>query len=226
MNKKQTKAQAEELTDEELLEMDELLASVDEKFESMDAAEADGFMTALELMSIEPEEQEWIEEILAPGAKGGTTGELAKDRRLRKLIERRKKEISKTLKESEPLDPIYFDVEDEEGNVLEGKKAIAALEPFALGFLEAAQKWPGLLESDSDQIASALHGILRHLPKYALGDFAPIKEELDKNVPLEDLPAALSDLACCIASIAQVTKGYKLPSLNEPLSDEEEREKA
>lgn len=210
----------EALTPEELQEMDELLAQIDEKFNSMDAAEADGFMTAIELISSEKVGSDWMEEILAPGSKGGTTGNTQKDRRLRELLNRRRNEIRSTLQNAEPLDPVYFDVEDGTGKVLEGKDAIVALEPFAMGFLEAAQKWPDLLESESTQIAAALLGIFRHLPQDALGDLVTIKEDLDKKAPLNDLPEALSDLASCVAVIAQVSKGYDLPSLNEPVDDE------
>lgn len=203
------------LTAGELLEMDELLAMVKEEFNSMDATEADGFMTAIELLPVSPSGVEWVEEILAPGIGTGTTGDPGKDKRLKELLTRRRKEIGAMLKNSEPFDPIYFDVEDESGKALKGKEAIVALEPFAMGFLEAAQKWPGLLESESDQIASALLGIFRHLPEEALGDLAETKAELDKNSPLENLPEALSDLASCVALIGHFTKGYDLPSLDE-----------
>ena len=56
-----------------------------------------------------------------------------------------------------------------------GKAAIEALEPFALGFLEAAQTWPGILDTNSRAVARSLHGVLRHLPEEALGDFAQVK---------------------------------------------------
>ena len=73
----------------------------------------------------------------------------------------------------------------EKGRPLIGKAAIEALEPFALGFLEAAQTWPGILDTNSRAVARSLHGVLRHLPEEALGDFAQVKTILDKDAPLE-----------------------------------------
>jgi uncharacterized protein len=104
---------------------------------------------------------------------------------------------------------------------LTGKAAIEALEPFALGFLEAAQTWPGILDTNSRAVARSLHGVLRHLPEETLGDFAQVKKILDKDAPLEDLPSALSDMVSCLAEIAHETKGYDLPELNEPEDGEE-----
>ena len=109
----------------------------------------------------------------------------------------------------------------EKGRPLTGKAAIEALEPFALGFLEAAQTWPGILDTNSRAVARSLHGVLRHLPEEALGDFAQVKTILDKEAPLEDLPSALSDMVSCLAEIAHETKGYDLPELNEPEEGEE-----
>lgn len=210
------------MTDEEFMEADELLASIPENAEAMDLAEADGFMTALQLLEEPPETKEWIARVFSTaGKKDASTGSPQGDKRLRALLLKRFKQIGAQLESSTPLDPVYFDPEDEKGRPLKGKEAIVALEPFALGFLEGAQSRSGILDSDSRQIARALHGILRHLPKEALGDFAKAKEILDKEAPLEDLPSALSDMVSCLAEIAFETKGYALPELNEPESGEE-----
>lgn len=58
-------------------------------------------------------------------------------------------------------------------------------------------------------------GILRHLPQESLGDLEKSKEFLDKEVPLDNLPEALSDLASCVAQIAKATHGYEMPELDE-----------
>lgn len=210
------------MTDDEFVETDELLASIPEDAEAMDLSEADGYMTALQLLPELPETKEWMPHIFSTaGIKGASTGSPAGDKRLRALLLKRFKQIGSQLENSVPLDPVYFDQEDEKGRPLTGKAAVGALQPFALGFLEAAQKWPGILDTDSRQIARSLHGVLRHLPEEALGDFAKAKAVLDKETPLEDLPAALSDMVSCLAEIAHETKGYALPELNEPESGEE-----
>ena len=85
----------------------------------------------------------------------------------------------------------------------------------------SSQTWPGILDTNSRAVARSLHGVLRHLPEEALGDFAQVKTILDKEAPLEDLPSALSDMVSCLAEIAHETKGYDLPELNEPEEGEE-----
>lgn len=213
----------EKLSPEEFVEMDELLATIPEEFEAMDACEADGFMTALALLPKKPSTREWVPEILSTlSDSSASTGMAQSDKRLRSLLQRRLLEIENTLRSSELLDPLYFEPEDEEGEPLKGAESVVALEPFAMGFLEATQKWPGILDNDSPIIARSLPGIFRHLPTEALGDFAKIKESLDREAPLEDLPSALSDLADCIAEIAAEIKGYALPELSE-LSEPEEK---
>lgn len=62
----------------------------------------------------------------------------ASDKRLRALLLKRFHQIGDQLAQAVPLDPVYFEAEDEKGRPLIGKAAIEALEPFALGFLEAS----------------------------------------------------------------------------------------
>lgn len=209
------------MTPDELVEADELLAAVPEEAAPMDISEADGFMTAVNLLPKTPGTREWLPWILSTsGDMKASTGSPERDKKLRAILLRRFKMIAKQLSSSVPLDPVYFEIEDSE-EPSEGQRSPEVLQPFALGFLEAAQKWPGILDSNSPQIARSLHGILRHLPEESLGDFEPVKQILDKEAPLEDLPAALSDMVSCLAEIAQVTKGYDLPELNEPSDGEE-----
>mgnify|MGYP000555039837 FL=1 len=116
--------------------------------------------------------------------------------------------IERTLAACDPIDPIIYDVEDERGRPIGGWEAIAALEPFAAGFLEAINRWEGLKDTNDEMIDSALLGILRHLPANLLGDLAPIKEDLDFESPLENIKDALEDVAESVAEIAAVTRGF------------------
>lgn len=58
------------VTDDEFVETDELLASIPVEAEAMDLAEADGFMTAVQLLPKTPETKDWLPHILSTvGAK-------------------------------------------------------------------------------------------------------------------------------------------------------------
>ena len=62
------------VTDDEFVEADELLASIPVEAEAMDLAEADGFMTAVQLLPKTPETKDWLPHILSTiGAKDAGT---------------------------------------------------------------------------------------------------------------------------------------------------------
>ena len=196
------------LKDDEFVELDELLAQLDEDSLAMDASQADGFLTALCLLSQEVPPTEWMPLIFcAPTAKPSVLKEPLQTR-LEELLYRRYREINHRLAQRQPIDPIVFDPEDDNGEPLTGEDEIVALQPFASGFLTAAQKWSGLLDSDNPEVTSALVGVWRHLPEEEIGDFASVRDELLSESPLENLDDAIEDIAICIKQIASVTRGF------------------
>lgn len=196
------------LKDDEFVELDELLAQLDEDSLAMDASQADGFLTVLCLLPQEVPPTEWMPLIFcAPTAKPSVLKEPLQTR-LEELLYRRYREINHRLAQRQPIDPIVFDPEDDNGEPLTGEDEIVALQPFASGFLTAAQKWSGLLDSDNPKVTSALVGVWRHLPEEEIGDFASVRDELLSESPLENLDDAIEDIAICIKQIASVTRGF------------------
>ena len=196
------------LKDDEFVELDELLAQLDEDSLAMDASQADGFLTPLCLLPQEVPPTEWMPLIFcAPTAKPSVLKEPLQTR-LEELLYRRYREINHRLAQRQPIDPIVFDPEDDNGEPLTGEDEIVALQPFASGFLTAAQKWSGLLDSDNPEVTSALVGVWRHLPEEEIGDFASVRDELLSESPLENLDDAIEDIAICIKQIASVTRGF------------------
>ncbi len=192
----------------EFEELDELLAQLPEENMAMDAAEADGFLTALQLLPDEVSPSEWMPMIFSATDTQGLL-ELKLQDRLEELVYRRYREIGRQLANCIAIDPIVFDPEDEDGNLLEGEDGIVALESFASGFLTAAQAWPGLIDAEDETVASALVGVWRHLPEELMGDFEEIRLELLSESPLEDLDDAINDLSISVAEVASITRGFK-----------------
>lgn len=203
------------LQGDEFVELDELLAHLDENNLAMDAAEADGFLTALHLLPEEVAPSIWMPMIFSASSEHKTLLPQKDQDKLEMLIYRRYREIGHLLSQCKPIDPIVFDPEDELGNILSGEDSIIALEPFASGFLTVAQAWPGLLDTDNEALASALVGIWRHLPQELMGDFEEIRLELLSESPLEDLDDAIADLATSITEVAAITRGF-LPKQRRP----------
>lgn len=198
------------LSEDEFVELGELLAGIEEPFESMEPDRMDGFLTAIVLLPEPVAPSDWMPLVFdEEGRPEAALADARDQERLEDLIYRRYREIERTLAECRPLDPIVYDVEDERGRPLGGYEAIAALEPFAAGFLEAMNRWPGLRETGSELVDSALLGVLRHLPEELAGDMQEVKEELEFESPLENLKQATEDLAESVAEIASVTRGFK-----------------
>ena len=198
-----------QLDENEFIEFDELLCMLDESNLAMNASQADGFMTAVLLLPKEVAPREWMPLIFAsPETQASYLDETHQDR-LEELTYRRYREINRTLVSCKPIDPIIFDPEDDFGNPLVGEEEIVALQPFASGFLTAAQTWPGLLDNDDPIVSSALIGIWRHLPDDEIGDFLETRQTLLSESPLENLDDAIADVATSVAEIAAITRGFK-----------------
>lgn len=197
------------LSDDEFVELDELLCSLDESLGAMDAAEMDGFLTGILLLPQEVSPSEWMPMVFSATDIPGEFADMQAQERMEELVYRRYKQIDHQLATLQNIDPITFDVEDDEGNLLEGEDEIVALEPFALGFLHAAQTWPGLLDTDESDLMSALLAIFRHLPEEARGDMQAMYEELQREAPLEHLDDAIADIAQSVKEIAAITRGFQ-----------------
>ena len=127
------------LTDEEFVEIGELLASIPEPWESMEPDRMDGFLTAIVLLPEPVSPSSWMPLIFdEEGRPDAMLPNEADQHRLEDLVYRRYRTIENDLSQCRALDPIVYDVEDESGRPVGGWEAIAALEPFAAGFLEAA----------------------------------------------------------------------------------------
>ena len=197
------------LKDEEFVELGELLAAMPAPFEPMEADHMDGFLTAIALLPQRITPSEWMPFILdADGRTEAALADEADEARLEELIYRRYRSIESTLRHVRPIDPITYDIEDERGRPVGGWEGIRALAPFASGFLEAMNRWPGLADSDDELVNSALLGILRHLPEDEIGDLEDIRNDLELESPLENLKEAQEDLAMSCAEIASVTRGF------------------
>lgn len=186
------------LTDDEFVELEELLAAIPEEREPMEADEADGFLTGLLLAPKEVSPDDWMPFIL--DAEGKAPAEDAY--RLEELLYRRYQQIDGQLSSKTPIDPIILVEEDEETD---------ELAPFALGFLASVRLFPGLEATGNKDVDGALLGVFRHLPPEARGDLAGAIAKINAESPFADNVEAFEDLTACVAEIAEVTRGFKIP---------------
>lgn len=199
------------LNDDEFVEIGELLARIPEPYEPMEPDAMDGYLTALLLMPEEVGPDNWMPYVFdAEGRPEAKLPDEDEQFHLEELVYRRYRQLDYDLSRSKPLDPIIYPIEDKGGHPVRGYDSIPAITPFAIGFLEAFDRWPGLKEHPDELVASALVGIFRHLPEELLGDMAEIKEDLDLESPIENIDQAVDDVAVSVAEIAHITRGFKL----------------
>ena len=203
------------LTDADVAELDDLLQAFPEDVEPLDVATLDGFLAALLLVPEPPPSSEWLPFVFdAQGRAEKVPAEAAPMARALELIMRRHNELAAYLAAREAFEPVIFELEDDAGAPLTGKASIAALEPWAEGFMIALAAFPALMDriQEDDASAAALTGILRHLPVDPDDDdpegraFARDRAEIEQSLPLADLDDAIELLVESVYTIADATR--------------------
>ena len=203
------------LSEAEVGELDELLQAVPEDRDPLDVAMLDGFLTGVLLQPEPVLPSAWLPFVFdSQGRALEPGGEAATRQRAIELVMRRHNELAAYIAAREPFDPILYELEDDNGLALEGRAAIPALAPWAAGFVNALGTFPALLEQfDRDDAgAAALIGILRHAPEdpddtsAESGELAASRDDIDRDVPLEDLDEAIADLVASVMEIADLTR--------------------
>jgi uncharacterized protein len=194
------------LTDAEIDELDRLLASVPEDYDPLDVGLLDGFLAGVALNPRSIPEAEWLPRVFdVQGRAGAAPVDLA---RATELIRRREREIAAAIAGREAFDPVIFPLADDETDEpLTGADGIAALEPWAAGFMNALETFPGVLEHSDAALWRPLAGVLRHLPaEEQEGELAELKAAIEREAPLEDLDEALEHLVMAVLEVADVTR--------------------
>ena len=203
------------LSDAEVGELDELLQAVPEDRDPLDVAMLDGFLTCVLLQPEPVSPSAWLPFVFdGEGRAVAPGGDAAARQRAIELVMRRHNELAAYIAAREPFDPILFELEDDNGRALEGPAAIAALAPWAAGFVSALGTFPALLKEfeRDDAGAAALIGILRHVPHApddtsAEGlDFASGRDDIDRDAPRGDLDEAIADLVASVMEIADLIR--------------------
>jgi uncharacterized protein len=198
------------LTEREIEDLDALLASLPSPYDPMDVAMLDGFLAGVVLQPEPVPFTEWRP--LVYHGEGSVEPDNETSQRIDAYVLRRLREIEASLAADEPFDPIVFEVGDDQGQALTGRAAIAALEPWALGFASALEAFPGLDAAayKSDDLGEALALILRHLPldPEASGEeraaYAREQQALADEVPLADLDDALDLVVGSVLRIDEI----------------------
>jgi uncharacterized protein len=204
------------LSDAEIEELDRALLALGSDDEHLDASIVDGFLVGILLNPELVPPSRWLPYML------GTEGDDAalpfgaqEAARLIGLIMRRYNHLAASIAAREAFDPILPELIDSgTGERVDRERELFALAPWASGFLDAVNAFPGLMELDDDDsaIGVPLMGILRHLPDDAddTGEqsqaLRALKADLARDDPLESLDDAVMDVIDCVLDIADATR--------------------
>jgi uncharacterized protein len=202
------------LTDDDIVELDELLAGIPDERDALDVAMLDGFLVGVLLQPDLVMPATWLPYVFDANGGEPELPDAVDAKRVFELIMRRYNELAACIVAREPFDPIVFALEDEAGHAIGGKAGIAALEPWAVGFASALGAFPGLAAAHQrdDELGAALAGVLRHLPAPADADpaeraeYEAYRRELDDRAPLVDLDDAIDELVACVFEAAEITR--------------------
>ncbi|MDZ7653656.1 MAG: UPF0149 family protein [Burkholderiaceae bacterium] len=206
------------LSDREIEELDDLLAAVPEAFDPLNVVMLDGFLVGAALQP-EPVPLEALLPYVfdAEARAEAAPADAAVRQRVADLVARQFGYLAACLAARKGFDPIVFSIEDERGRPAEGKAGIAALAPWAAGFMGAIHTFPQLLDTHGEDsaLAESLVGVLRHLPvdpdepAAEARRFAEDKRRVERDMPLADLDDAIEHLIECVLDAADISRPRK-----------------
>ena len=211
-------ASAQDLSDAEFLELDELLAGIPEPLEPLDVVMLDGFLCGVIVQPTLLDADAWLPYAFdAGGHRWGEAEPAPEQRRARALILRRHAALNRAIAEYGSFDPFILeadeasrdevddDVEHESADPAVGPAPVdpigAALLPWVAGFEQAVHQFPGLAELDDAQVALTLARLFRFLPDDEHGTAALVARER----PLATLDEAIGEVVACVAELYELT---------------------
>jgi len=191
-----------DLSQDEIGELDALLAAIPEPLDPLDAVMLDGFLCGVLVQPQLVDVDDWLPYVFdAGGHRWGEAEPGPEQRRARALVLRRHAAINRSLAERGDFDPLLL--EPSQGNAEEQARAAAdpvgaMLSPWVAGFEQAVQLFPALVELDDSQVRAALERVLA---------FAPVDAEAssEKAKPGATLEQAIETIVAGVAELYELT---------------------
>lgn len=196
---------AKPLNDNDIQELDELLAMVPAPYETLDAVLLDGYLCGVLVQPVKLTPEQWLppifgtQDALAPGDEWPAD----KHQRLLDLIQRRHDELFKGIVEDGWFDPLVPLPEDDDGKPLQGQAALEGLGYWVAGFEWALANFTHLEDAALPGVPDLLDSVWRHLPEQDEAQQAMTKA-LDEEHPLKSLDAAIEALVFDVIDLAEI----------------------
>jgi uncharacterized protein len=207
----ESRSAAQDLTDAEFAELDDLLLATPEPLEPLDAVMLDGYLCGLLVQPVVIEADAWLPHVFDfDGRPLPDDVDAAWRERATALIQRRHAALNRTMVEDGWFDPLILELdEDNPPRPHEPEASLMpisqALMPWVAGFQHAVQTFPDLLEQPDEAIDIALARLYRHLPAQT-DEEREVIATLEREHPLATLDEAMEDLVVTVADLADLTR--------------------
>jgi uncharacterized protein len=206
-------AAAQDLTDEEFAELDELLAQTPEPLEPVDAVMLDGYLCGVLVQPVLLEPATWLAHVFDfDGRPLPDDVDPAWRERTIGLILRRHAALNRAMLEDGWFDPLVLEFDDEAEAASDASDPGAdlspisqALMPWVAGFQHACISFPDLAEMPDDAVMAALARLYRHLPAET-DEEREVIATLDREHPQATLDEAMEDLVVTVADLHDLTR--------------------
>ncbi|MEW6704897.1 MAG: UPF0149 family protein [Pseudomonadota bacterium] len=201
-----------DLNDQELDELDQLLADAPAPLDPLDLVMLDGYLCGVLVQPRLVPRDEWLPPVFdLEGRPLPDDADPAWRARCTELIERRHAALNRTLAEDGWFDPIVHEspelaTDSASADVLrELPEASRPLFAWAAGFQYATTVFPELLSQADEPVAAALDQVLRHLPPEDDED-RKLLQALEAVHPLRSVDDAVETLVLAVADLWEATR--------------------
>jgi len=226
-------AAVQDLSDAEFAELDDLLGSVPEPLEPLDAVMLDGFLCGVIVQPALIEDSVWLPYVFDSGGhRWGEAEPSPEQRRARTLVLRRKAALTRSIAEFGSFDPFILEAGPADGaedgpeeptddaqaavdaapadapaasEPVSDDPIVEALLPWVAGFEQATHLFPGLIELTIPAVATTLARLFRFLPAEGEDELATLAV-LARERPLPTLDAAVAEVVACVAELHDLTE--------------------
>ena len=215
-------ASAQDLSEIEFRELDELLALVPEPLQPLDAVMLDGFLCGVLVQPRLIEADEWLPFVFdAGGHRWGEAEPGAEQQRARALILRRHAALNRSIAEFGGFDPFVLEPLPVEADATGSEPAATlrdsvtdapardpirdTLSPWVSGFDQALEVLPDLLELADPEVDSTLARLFRFLPGEASPEAGEPACAAAPIAPIASLDAAIGAVVAAVADLYDIT---------------------
>lgn len=189
---------ATSLSNDEIAELDELLASIHAPLQPMDVSALDGYLCGVLLQPVTISPAQWLPPVFDLDARPPAPGVVPE--RIASLARRRRDELDAAIAQRRWFDPWIF--EPDEAAVPPSRAQL----PWVAGFAAAMERFPALLQHGDPALLEPLAVLYAAFDPQDLEDAQDLLPIIETLEPPSTMAEAAEDLVRSVLLLADVTR--------------------